>query len=627
VRRWLAALGVVLFLPALGSSVEEAQEVRVPLTVDYGLLASLTAAELRGAGPEATTLWRSEDGCSVFEIARVRIGPAAGLLEIHADGNGRAGFGVLSWCLFPVERDADLRIRARPVLGTDWQLRLTDVQATVVDREGRSTFLMRRLTGVVGESIEDAVGRVALDLRPPADDMRAVLRDSLRPQAASRALAALESLRPLGVAPTARGVRVDVGMRVPPGAPPFVGPEPPLTDAERARWTEALGDWDAFLTFVVKELGLTDPDPETVDALFRLFTTARHGLADVLAAGPGLQRGEDPVRPLFLDTWAQMRAIVRRIARRPGVRSEDGLLYLRFLAAGDALRALERVGPDVGLEISADGLRRLARTLDPDSLFDPRDRSDAPDPQLRSLFGFHEPPITPESAPADAEPPPAPPAPHSWFWSLGGVAHAAEPPSDRELRTIGTTLDRWVPGPSEMDRYRTQVSRLLDLVAAADREGDRVAGPLRSLFRQVVRTTAWQESCWHQYARDGARVVPLVSKTDDVGLMQVNRHVWRGVFDPRLLERDVVYNADAGAQILAQYFGRYGVREARVPAGHVARATYAAYNGGPGAYTRYRTGRRATAYTRKVDAAFWKKFQVTAAGRELEHVPCPPHVR
>lgn len=624
VRGTLAAVLAVLLLPSFGGSQEQAREVRFPLTVDYPLLARLTTNELRGPGAEPSVLWRSDDGCSVFEIAKVRVGPADGRLEIHAEGNGRAGLGVLSWCLFPVQRDADLRIHARPVLDPDWQLRLADVQATVLDRAGRSTFLMRRLTGVMGEPIEDAVARVTVDLTPPATDMREVIRSSLRPDHGDRALAALESLRPLGVIATARGVKAEVGMRVPPAPPALVGPEPALTDEERRRWEEALANWDAFLTFAVKELGLTDRDPETVDALFRLFVDGRHGVLEVLAAGP--QRGEDPVRPLFLTAWSQMRGIVRRVARRHAAEQQDALLYLRFLAAGDALAALERVGPDVGIEISADGLRRLARTLDPDTVFDPRVRSDAPDPDLRRLFGFHEPPATPP--PPGPSPPLSPaPSPQSWWWSFGGIAHAAAPVASGELASIGQRLDRFVPEPEQMDEYRTLVSRLLDLVAATEREDHRIPAGLRTIFRQLVRTTAWQESCWHQFARRGGQVVVLVSGTGDVGLMQVNRRVWRGVFDPAALERDVVYNTDAGTQILAQYLTRYGHREGRVADGHVARSTYAAYNGGPGAYTRYRTGRRASAYTRKVDGAFWRKFQVTAAGLELDHVPCPPTVR
>jgi soluble lytic murein transglycosylase-like protein len=178
-----------------------------------------------------------------------------------------------------------------------------------------------------------------------------------------------------------------------------------------------------------------------------------------------------------------------------------------------------------------------------------------------------------------------------------------------------------------MDEYRTLVSRLLDLVTVIEQDDEDVPAASRPLFRQLVRTTAWQESCWHQFEKRNGQVLPLISRTGDVGLMQVNRRVWRGLFDAGSLERDIVYNADAGTQILAQYLTRYGIQDARAHGGHAARATYAAYNGGPGAYTRYRTGRRATAYARKVDAAFWSKFRVTEAGGELAHVPCPPRVR
>jgi hypothetical protein len=309
------------------------------------------------------------------------------------------------------------------------------------------------------------------------------------------------------------------------------------------------------------------------------------------------------------------------------------------------------VGPDVGVEISADGLRRLARTLDPQSFFDPRARPETPDPELRALFGFHEPPVTP-LPPVPPEPPaqtpapappdasgapgagapdgtgtPPPPGDTSWFPLLVGVAHAAESDSKGTLRAIGTRLDRWLPTMGELGEYRDVIARLLDIVAGTEHEGATVPASTRGLFRQLVRATAWQESCWHHYTRRNGRVVALSSRTGDVGLMQVNRRIWRGVFDPALLERDVVYNADAGAQILAQYMTRSCAREAGVKGASIARATYAAYNGGPAACTRYRTGRRATPYTRRVDAAFWKKWQVVAAGRELEHVPCPPRLQ
>src|SRR5207247_2424864 len=157
-----------------------------------------------------------------------------------------------------------------------------------------------------------------------------------------------------------------------------------------------------------------------------------------------------------------------------------------FVAAGDALAALDAAAPSLGLEISTDGLRRLARVLDPSYAGDPLAYTEAPDPVLRELFHFHEPP------PSESSPAPPPAGASGW----------------------------------------------------------------------LVPAVAWQESCWRQFVERDGKVTYLLSKSGDVGIMQVNRRVWRGFFDLAKLESDIAYNAGAGAEILAQFLTRYGAREA-----------------------------------------------------------------
>src|SRR5581483_3109983 len=62
----------------------------------------------------------------------------------------------------------------------------------------------------------------------------------------------------------------------------------------------------------------------------------------------------------------------------------------------------------------------------------------------------------------------------------------------------------------------------------------------------------------------------------------------------------------------------------RVDAGeshHLARATYSAYNAGPGGLARYR-GVGQTAVWKKVDDAFWSKFQAVSVGQDLDVKSC-----
>ncbi len=100
--------------------------------------------------------------------------------------------------------------------------------------------------------------------------------------------------------------------------------------------------------------------------------------------------------------------------------------------------------------------------------------------------------------------------------------------------------------------------------------------------------------------------------------MQVNRITWRSLYDVKGLNGDISYNGHAGAEILHYYLTRYAIqkKEDAQKNGHLARATYSAYNAGPRGLARYR-GARQTPTWKKVDEAFWNKFQAVSSGKEL----------
>ena len=122
-----------------------------------------------------------------------------------------------------------------------------------------------------------------------------------------------------------------------------------------------------------------------------------------------------------------------------------------------------------------------------------------------------------------------------------------------------------------------------------------------------------------------AKVVPLRSDSGDVGLMQVNERVWRGFYDLQKLRWDIRYNADAGAEVLLQYLVNYALKKAEHKhaggADNLARASYSAYNSGPGSINRYRNP-RAGGRAKKIDQAFWTKYQLVKQGKELQVAEC-----
>lgn len=603
--RRTAVLALALLGSLLVPTAAPAVEVAFSLSIDYDLLQVALRRHLVDHGG-AVELWRTSDGCGTLTLRDPVVGGAEGRLRISGPATARAGIPLLGWCFASVGWSGQADILARPELGRDWHLRLRDLDIQLLEPDRRRASVAARLFEVVRGWAEAEVATFSFDLGPPLEDVKALVRafgGETGPLAD-----ALRTLRPVALTAELEGLRLRVAFDLPPVAARAPAPERALTPDELRRWEAVLERWDAFLGFMVKDLGAGTADPELRTELLDLLLTARREVVGVLSRGP--EPGVDPVRPLFLGLWERLRAIVRR-AVVAGSDDHRALRYVVFLAAGDALAAIDAAAPAAGLDFSADGLRRLARTVAPAYPGDPLEFSDAPDARLQEIFRFRDPDAPPRRPRRRG-----PPGPGSWLGPRAAQAQELD-----EWRAVGDRLDRWVPAEEELVLYRETVARLLTL--AAERSFDPEALPERfdPLFGHLVKAVAWQESCWRQFVRTRAGVVPIQSSTGDVGMMQINVRVWRGFFNPVRLRWNAGYNAGAGAEILWQLLLRYGVREGRERLDNAARATYSAYHGGPRRYRRYRSGDVAP-HLQAIDRAFWEKYQLVSTGRAEDRVLC-----
>ena len=368
--------------------------------------------------------------------------------------------------------------------------------------------------------------------------------------------------------------------------------------------------WDSFLTSIVKKLGESF-QPTQQEQLGDAFLDSRYQLVQALSSG-----SSDPVPQLFVETWNRLSPIVKQAI--PGAASQTASQYTSFVTAMDGVTSLSGIGQRFGFfRITPDALRGAAKLLGTSDA-DPLAYNLSVDSGLRSLLGF------------TGQLPAANPSPlleqgrwqrlqdkgsaavRRWFVR---AAYAGEPDFSR--------LNEWVPESQELQDYLMEVRSLLAELSDKVLAKSQLAPEYRQLYRQIVFTTGWQESCWRQFIRKGEKLTPLASTTGDVGLMQVNRITWRNLYDVKGLNGDISYNTQAGADILFYYLTRYAIRknEDKQPGGQLARATYSAYNGGPGALGRYR-GVRQSPVWKKVDEAFWEKFQSVSAGEELAVKSC-----
>jgi hypothetical protein len=387
----------------------------------------------------------------------------------------------------------------------------------------------------------------------------------------------------------------------------FQFPQIPGLSGPSADWRQ----WDSFLTFVVKRFAQDVPSG-VQDLLGEAFLDSRYELASAIAPG----KGGNPVPELFLNAWQRLSPIMNNALA--GMSKQTGTQYASFIGAADKLASVGRQGAQLGLlQLSPDALRGIASLIEPRAAADPLAYSTTVDSALRSLLGFGSPLAAVEGrrgrfvrrfVPRVLEASVLPPRLRAL------VGEAASPVNN---------LNQWVPDDKGLEAYLLEVRSLLvessDKVAAKNK----LAEEFKSIYRQIVFTAAWQESCWRQFVKQGTNIATLASATGDLGLMQVNRHTWRGVYDLQELGGDIQYNTSAGGEILLHYLARYAVRrgEDKQPGGNLARATYSAYNGGPGQLGRYRAANVNPAL-RKVDEAFWQKFQAVSSGHEMDVKSC-----
>ena len=599
VRRLACRLFLLLVLgPALLARAENAT-VTVPVRLDYLLLNQLLLEQLFDTPDQSRELLDDPAGCNRVVVRDPVVSPSGNALAIVARVDARVGLGILGSCSELLDLAGSIGFTGRPVI---------EPGANAVRLEPESTWLVGPdggkitsgpLWNLTDTAMRAFLGRFVLDLAPYTDSLQSLLPDVLPNRSRQQLQAIVESLALDGISVTPDSLDVSIAFAIEAEAQP-PRPESPLSEEELQQWESRWQMMDALLVFAVKHYASSTGLQALRDSLLDLLIESRYRLRDALAS-PASREG-DEIRAWFLETWEQLGPLVRSIALEQ--EGQAHLLWFSVLTATDALQALDRLGPGVGLDISTDGLRRLARLISDDQVGDVLRYDEAIDPELQRLFEQR------------FEPGPPEPSALRFDFSLVPSARAAAP---------AERLNRWAPGSDELAEYLPMVAQVLDQSAKNALGTSRLEPAQRELFRKLVFATAWQESCWRQYVVKNERLEPLRSGSGDVGLMQINERVWRGFYDLQQLRWDIKYNGNAGAEVLLDYLVKYAIRKGEHrQAGGLANltwASYSAYNGGPSKVSRYRQS-NVSAYEKKVDTAFWEKYRQVDKGNELGVAGC-----
>jgi hypothetical protein len=602
------ACGCLLVALSMLPLAGHAAQLEVPLVVETRYVQSVVAAALElDAGGRGEV--RADD-CNRVDLNDLRVGTHDGALVVSLAVRAVAGAQALGRCRGPAPWLGRMNLQLHPEVAPDGLAVSFAPRGAELVRADGSPGLLSRSSRVLAESLVlPRMQRVRLELAAPLLAIDDLLESALPGQ--PQALA--EPARILAAEVLDDGVSLRVGFRID-GARIAAGPaaEPPLSPAEFVRWQRLEDELDGFLTTVISRLATPAADPELRLEMLGVLLDARHAIAAALVEDldaaeegsdghvPDAEPGRDPVRRIFIESWDGLRPWLAELdfAAAPGLEQE--LRLAAFIAGGDALRALDALGPEFDLQISRDGLRRLARMLlagDAPERFTPLPL--AVDPGMRELFGLGQ---------------PGPggtgrlwPALLDWFV----MPASAQPESPAEA------LRGLVPRLATLDDYLQLVASLLEQQTGEHLAADpRLPARLKPRLEPLVWATAWKESCWRQFIGPSGNPRVLTSPVGALGMMQINGRVWRGLYDLQRLAEEVDYNVSAGTEILEHYLVDYAIRrgEHKHVGGddNLIRATYAAYNGGPSHLGRYRRD-ETPARLRAIDDEFWRHYQTIKA--------------
>jgi hypothetical protein len=599
------------FLLLLVAMAARADRLEVPLLIETHAVAHAVAAvlDLDEAGRGRI----DADPCNRVELGDLVVATADQELVLSFALRAITGAHVMGQCRGPSPWDGRMNVALVPGVEPDGlAVRFTPLGVELTRSDG-SPGLLTGPTRLLAENLVlPRIERLRLDLAEPLAAIDGLLEAS-RP---GRAPAPLEGTRihAVDVLDTGLSLRLGVGIGAVAGIddPPA---EPPLSPQEQLQWQQREDELDGFLTTIITALAAR-AGPELRLELMAVLLDARHALAEALGEQAHDQAPDDadvgdpdPVRRIFIASWDQLRPWLAELGGADAAGVDADLRLAAFLAGGDALRALDALGPAVGLEISADGLRRLARLLLAEQA--PERFTPLPlevDPALRTLFGLdRQPPVQSRWR-----------LPPLLDWLLPRAWAAAETPAEA-LRGL-------VPRLAILDDYLKLVASLLKQQTTEHLSaGSRVPAHLKPRFDPLVWATAWKESCWRQFIGSTENPRVLTSPVGALGMMQINGRVWRGTYDQKRLAEEVDYNVTAGAEILEHYLVDYAIRreEHKHPGGedNLVRATYAAYNGGPSHMGRYRRD-NTPARLRAIDNDFWRHYQTMKSSQWPEVSTC-----
>ncbi|MGR8929927.1 MAG: hypothetical protein ACU836_04740 [Gammaproteobacteria bacterium] len=334
-----------------------AREINVPVPLDYRLIQNVLVNQLFTGAGNTAQLWQDGKRCSFLDLADPQISGQAGQVKIDSQVHAQFGAKMGGNCMALIKWSGVLETLQKPTLdqtGNVLSFPVTHINAFA--RNGQPLNIAQ-LQDLLHKVVTPRLADLKIDLNESRGDIIKTLLPYVPADNSEQLYDSVESLRFNSVTADANAIMLNLG---------FVAnlkqasqqPAAAFNANELQQWRSIWNGWQASLDRAIMQAPLEGEFAQSRNTLQAVLSKA--GAAFEQGLTSNASGGSDPVRAFVNESWDELAPLLRTVSKQlPGA---EGLRYLTLIAATDLMYELESIGSPFGLEISANGLRKIARS-------------------------------------------------------------------------------------------------------------------------------------------------------------------------------------------------------------------------------------------------------------------------
>ena len=542
----LKMIGLVLVMMVL-PDMAVAQNAILPVTIDYPMLNSLVESRLFKKSEKEVELVKDPMGCKKVFISDPEFSRDSSKLRFELKVRVKAGVEVNNDCYLPVEWEGYVVFIQTPVIDPEtFRLSFRTEDSWVLNKKREPGIISGPLWNLVKEKVHTQVDGIRIDLIPCVNEMKAFLAVMFPESDLDKAVTMVESMKPGKIEVRDKAVRIAMNVDV---ASVYdetrKKKEEILSQEELAVFIDTWQTMDAFIVYAVGSLAGRSLTADEQEKIFETLLDTRYRFLSELDQP---EKENDFVRDQFIDAWSKLSFLFRH---HLGKNSSSPMGVLALFSSLDALTALDAIGPALGIEISRNGLLRMARLISDGQAAD-LSYSFEIDKNLRKVMGVDEELIESPEYIKDS------PGKEQDFLhrilnrllsavlkAIGGSPYSEAIAADKK-KPDREDPAQWLPDKTNINGFVAKVRKELKIATDQTVVKKSPDPEFRDLFYFIVDAVAWQESCYRQFKQSRGVIEYLRSYNNtSVGLMQINEKVWRGMYNQEKLRWNIRYNMAA----------------------------------------------------------------------------------